>query len=306
MVAHDAHGPDRWQQDRESLADLVVVARAAQLLKVDVIGRPQALGARLRHLADDADAQAGAREGVAHHGVVRQAELPAQGAHLILEEQPKRLDHLHLHAVGKATHVVVRLDDTGRPLERGGLDDVGVERALQEQALIHGQLHLCHRLLEALDEESADDLSLVLRLRDALELCVELLPRVEDLQAHAWDVGLEPLLDDDGLVLAQEACVDHKGLEPLADGLVDERGGDTRVDATADSADDILAVEVGHDELDLLLREVVHVPLALATADLEHEVLDHLRAVGRVRHLRVVLQAIQVTSRILHRCELGV
>mmetsp|Transcript_92860 Transcript_92860/g.268158 ORF Transcript_92860/g.268158 Transcript_92860/m.268158 type:complete len:203 (-) Transcript_92860:953-1561(-) len=202
MVAHDAHGPDRWQQDRESLADLVVVARAAQLLKVDVIGRPQALGARLRHLADDADAQAGAREGVAHHGVVRQAELPAEGAHLVLEQEPQGLDDLHLHAVGEAADVVVRLDDARGPLERRGLDDIGVQRALQEQALIQGQLHLRHCLLEALDEESADDLSLLFGLRDTLELRVEFLPRVEDLQAHAWDVGLEPLLDDDGLVLS--------------------------------------------------------------------------------------------------------
>jgi hypothetical protein len=39
-----------------------------------------------------------------------QAELAAEHAHLVLEQLAQRLDQLHVHALGQAADIVVRLD----------------------------------------------------------------------------------------------------------------------------------------------------------------------------------------------------
>jgi hypothetical protein len=54
-------------------------------------------------------------------------------SHTHLEELAQRLDELEVHGGGQAADVVVRLDDGGRPLVGDGLDDVGVQRALQQE-----------------------------------------------------------------------------------------------------------------------------------------------------------------------------
>ena len=62
---------------------------------------------------------------------VGQAELLADRAHLVLEQQAQRLDELEVHLLGQPADVVVRLDRRG--IGRAGLDDVGVERPLDEE-----------------------------------------------------------------------------------------------------------------------------------------------------------------------------
>ena len=56
-----------------------------------------------------------ARERLAPHHALGQAELLADAAHLVLEEEAERLDELHPHVRGQATDVVVRLDERGDP-----------------------------------------------------------------------------------------------------------------------------------------------------------------------------------------------
>jgi len=41
---------------------------------------------------------------------LRQAEFAAERAHLVLEQFAQRLDQLHVHALGQAADIVVRLD----------------------------------------------------------------------------------------------------------------------------------------------------------------------------------------------------
>ncbi len=41
---------------------------------------------------------------------LRQAELAAERAHLVLEQFAQRLDQLHVHALGQAADIVMRLD----------------------------------------------------------------------------------------------------------------------------------------------------------------------------------------------------
>ena len=49
---------------------------------------------------------------------LRQAQLAAERAHLVLEQFAQRLDQLHLHALRQAADIVMRLDrrPTGRPV----------------------------------------------------------------------------------------------------------------------------------------------------------------------------------------------
>ena len=124
-------------------------------------------------LADDADAQTRAREGLTPDDFVGQTELGADGAHLILEQSAQRFDELELDVLGQAADVVVALD-VGRAVAAAGFDDVGVERALHEEldllAAGAGLFEdLALGLLEGADELLADDLALALRLGDACE-----------------------------------------------------------------------------------------------------------------------------------------
>ncbi len=111
-------------------------------------------------------ARPGAGERMAPDHALRQPQLLADAPHLVLEQQAERLDQLHLHVGGEPTDVVVRLDLRRDPDVTAGLDHVGVERPLHEEAHVPERAGL---LLEHADELLADDLPLLLGLGDALE-----------------------------------------------------------------------------------------------------------------------------------------
>ena len=79
---------------------------------------------------------------------------------------------------------------------------------------------LLRLFLEDADEFLADDLALLLRLRDALELCIE---AVFCIDADEVDIiraiGAEDRLDFVAFVLAQQAVVDEDARQLLADGF---------------------------------------------------------------------------------------
>ena len=65
---------------------------------------------------------------------LRQSQLTAERPHLVLEQFAQRLDQLHVHALGQAADIVVRLDRHRRAAgERHALDHIGVERALGQK-----------------------------------------------------------------------------------------------------------------------------------------------------------------------------
>ena len=109
----------------------------------DRVGLAQDVEPLAGDLADDPDAEAGAGERVPADDLRRQAELLADLADLVLEQRAQRLDQLELEVVGQAADVVVGLDVRGAGAA-AGLDDVRVERALDEE------LDLC-RLGASLD-----------------------------------------------------------------------------------------------------------------------------------------------------------
>ena len=137
-----------------------------------------------------------------------------------LEELAERLDELELHVVEETTDVVVGLDGRRRSLEADRLDDVRVQGALQEPldlaTLAAGSLDLAlnlgRLLLKHLDKSVADDLALLLGVGDAGELAEEEVGRVDNGQVDA-EVLAEHLVDLLGFVHAEDAVVDHDGVE---------------------------------------------------------------------------------------------
>jgi hypothetical protein len=145
---------------------LPLQAGFGDLVAEDEIRLPQHDPASPRDLADHADGEAGAGEGLAHDEIFRQLQLAAQLTDLVLEEHPQRLDDLlEIHIVRQAAHVVVALDGGG--VAEAGFDHVGVDGALGQIVDLADLLGL---LLEDADELLADDLALALRLGDAGEL----------------------------------------------------------------------------------------------------------------------------------------
>src|SRR6266511_873479 len=161
-----------------------------------------------------------AGERLALHHVLGQAQLGADPAHLVLEQQAQWLDQLEIHVVGEAADVVVALDGRGPRAAR--LDHVRVEGALDQVASV---AVVPGHLLEYPDELVADRLALALRVGDAGQPLEE---PVRRLDVHQVDLEIAPegLLDLLGLAVAQQARVHEDAGEPVADGPVHEQGRD--------------------------------------------------------------------------------
>ena len=100
-----------------------------------------------------------------------QAEFAAQHAHLVLEQFAQGLDQLHVHALGQAADIVVRLDRHRRAAGEGdALDHVGVERALRQEI---GAADFFGLGVEHVDEQPADGLALLFGIADAGQLAEE-------------------------------------------------------------------------------------------------------------------------------------
>ncbi len=96
-------------------------------------------------------ARPGTRERLAPHDLLGQPELLADRAHLVLEQRAQRLDELEVHVVGETADVVVGLDV--RVVAAARLDDVGIQRALHEEARV---VEVLRGFLEHADEQLAD------------------------------------------------------------------------------------------------------------------------------------------------------
>jgi len=144
---------------------------------------------------------------------------------LTLEELAQRLDELELHVLQQSSDVVVRLDGRARALEADRLDDVRVQRSLQQpldlalglsallrELLLRRSLDLGRLGLEHLDEGVSDDLPLSLRVLDARQSAQEQVRGVDDGEVHA-ELGREHLVHLLALVLSEHTVVNHDRVE---------------------------------------------------------------------------------------------
>ena len=222
--------------------------------------------------------------------VLGQAKLAAERAHLVLEQFAQRLDELHVHALGQAADIVMRLDGDGRPAgERDALDHVGIKRALREE---FGAPDLLRFLLEYVDEQSSDRLALGFRVAHAFEGIEKHLLGVD---MHERDVVAvaEQRHDLLGFAETQQAVIDEHAGQLLADRLVDQHGRDRGIDAAGQAADHPALADLLPDLLDRLFLEGAHGPVALGARDLAHEIAQERGAVRRVHDFEMELGGVE-------------
>ncbi len=262
----------------------------ADLVDIDRIGLAQDLELVAGNLAGAADRKAGTREGMAADETVGQAQLPAKGTHLVLEELTQGFDQLQAHLFRQAADIMVRLDRHRRPArETDGFDHVGVKRALgQKLRALDG---ICV-FLEHVDEEPANDLALGLGVGLAVEFPQEQLGFV------GVDQGDVVIVAEHGhdlvrLVLPQKPVIDENAGKLIANRLMDQHGGDRAVDAAREAADHLLVADLLADLANGLFAVSAHGPVA-GKARRAHEVFVKHLAVRGVMHLGVELHRIEV------------
>ena len=209
-------------------------------------------------------------------------------ADLVLEQVAQRLDELEAHVLGQPADVVMALDHGGRAVAAAGLDEVGIQRALDEEL---GLGQAAGVLLEDADELVADRLALLLRLDDAVQPVEEPVGGVDvdQLDTH---VPAERLGHLGALAETHQPGVDVDARQAVADRPVDEGGGDGRVDAAGQGADRPPVADLLADAGDLLVGHRRHRPRRGAAGPLDEEAAQHRHPVRRVDDLGMELHAV--------------
>jgi hypothetical protein len=88
--------------------------------------------------------------------------------------------------------------------------------------------------------------------------------------------------------------VDEHAGQLVADRTLDQRCGNAGVDAARQAQDHLVGADLLADFGDRLADVVRHVPVRLAAADFIHEAADDGFALGRVRHVGVELQRVEL------------
>ena len=282
----------------------------AAIIGSEEVGELFALFGRKRDggvVAEDADAETGAGEGLARRNLFIQTEHARDLANFILVPVPVGLDDFALFAelANDVDIVVMRLDFVGVAADIGvaALYKVGAERALREEGVVEVDAQLLRRLGGDLDEHGADDFALLFgvdgggeRPDDLARAVVhgaveELVLGIDALHVHKPEF-LQIFTDEVALVFAHHAVVDVDSIDILRRKCAHEqRGGDGAVHAARDEDDDLLASDLftnhAHRGLDAILQRVG----LLQPADLTQEILQHFHAVLRQVNFGVELHA---------------
>ncbi len=295
-VSHDADA-SHIRERGEVLAEGLVDAGLGDLFAIDGIGLLDDLDLLRRDLADDADAEAGARERLAIDEMLGDAKLAASLSHLILEQETQRLDDfLEVDAVGQSADVVMALDDGG--LAEAALNDVRINRPLHEEIDLADLLRFGFK---DTDEFLADDLALLLRLGHSLELFIETrlgvdADKVQVVRAFRAEHGLDLV----ALILSEETVINEDARQLLADRLREQDRRHGGVDAARKRTERLARADLLAQGFDRRLDKGRHLPIALAQRDAAHKVFKNLRAVFRVHDFGMELHGIELSCRIFH------
>ena len=186
---------------------------------------------------------------------------------------------------------MVALDDGGLAAQTA-LDDVGIDGALCQEIHLADLLGL---FLEDTDELLADDLALALRLGNACQLAKITLTSIhaDEVDVKVGVAGAEDGADLFLFVLAEQAVIHENAGQLLADRLGQHSCQDRGIHAAGQSAQHLAVSDLFPQGLDVVLHERVHLPVARAAADVVHEVVQHLLALGGVQNFRMELDGIQ-------------
>ena len=159
---------------------------------------------------------------------LRETELAADLAHLILEQLSQRLDEGELHVRLEPADVVMRLDRHRRAaMRRCGLDDVGIERPLHEELRVVARRR--GRIFEDIDEGVADPSPLLLGIFDPRE-CRQKAVRCVDGDQLDPKMRTEGFFNLLALVQPEQSVIDEDAGQLRADRAMYEGCRDGRVD----------------------------------------------------------------------------
>ena len=155
-------------------------------------------------------------------------------------------------------------------------------------------------LLENADEFFADNLALPLRLGLAGQFDVETMLRID---AHEIEIKISALtehrLDLVALVLAKKAVVNENAGELLSDGARKKSCRHRRIHTAGQPEKHSSLADFLADLTDCRLDKCIHPPRTVAPADVSHEVENHLRTLGRMKHFGVELNAVEILRCVL-------
>lgn len=296
FVAHDAYAADGRRKDGKGLPDVIVEAAFLDDVADDEISLAEDLQTFFRDVADDADREARAREGLTVDDFFRHMELTAQFTDFVLEEFAQRFNELEFHVLRETAYIVMALDGGCRC--GAAFHHVRIEGALNEE--FHVVQLVCF-FLEGVDEFRADDLAFLFRFGDALEEGHEMFRCI-----HMDEVHVEFVLERFHYLFrfaeTEEAVIDEYAGELIANGLVYENGCHGGVNAAGEGADDLVIAYLFADLSDSDVDIAAHGPAAFAPADGEEEVLQHLGAFFGVDHFRMELYAVEAARFVSDRC----
>ena len=285
---------DVSQQNHRELPYVAVQSSGRQFLASDGVGLAEDRQSLLINGPDDANRKPRPRERVSPHDLRRQAEVESHLPHLVLEQGAQRLHERELEILRQASNVVMALD-VRRAGSTTGLDDIRIERALDEElnrlavrTCLGDEIALGR--LEHPDELAADDLALGLRIAHSCECLEEALLRINHDESNAGRCDVVPL-DLLRLPLAQETVIDEDAGELVAHGLVHQRCRHGGVDSTGQPADHLTGTHLFTDALDLIVDDALHGPGGLTAGDVDQKVLEDPLTVLAVKDLRVELDA---------------
>ena len=290
------------------MPDLGVQPGRGQLLASDQIRTAQRIESVGGNLTDNPDTQTGPRKRLARNDFLGQPEFASDRPNLILEQQSQRLDECELQIRGQTANVVMTLD-VGSATASTGLDDIGVQRALDQKfdlvilGIVVSQ-QVSHRTFEGPDELAADDLALTLRIDHARKRFQEFLLRVNRHQPGTGGRHEIPL-HLGTLTGAQQTVIDEYTRQPVADGPLDQCGRNCGVHTAGKSADGVSVADLLTHRLDERLGDIGRRPVRADTGELMQEPAEHLLAVRGVDHLGVILHPGETAAAILegrHRC----
>ena len=199
----------------------------------------------------------------------RQPQQAADGTDFILEQAFNRLHEFEFHILRKPAHVVVAFDDSGGiAVQRNTFENVRINRSLSKER----RVDLCGGFREYVNELFADDLALLFRVLNALELVEETVGSVNVTEVHVKISG-KHFLHHFGLVLAEESMIDEYAGQLFADRLVDQCGNNGRVNSAGKTENDFFVADLPADVAHSLFHELLHRP-GTGTAALLHAEID--------------------------------
>src|SRR5215467_4562513 len=176
LVSHHTNRPDR-EKDGEGLPDVTIQPGGPDLLIHNRFCSAQDRQTLLRDSTEDSNREPWSWEWLPPDDVIGNSQFRSQHAYFVLEQFPQRLNQLEMHASRQPSDIMMRLYCGGWALEADTLDDVGIERAL-DQILDPPQLFgFC---LEILDKQAPDDLSFAFGIGHILEPLEKLFRPIEN------------------------------------------------------------------------------------------------------------------------------